>query len=224
MVDAVNLRFVEIAVQVVVQLACAVQVAAEGFLDDDPPEAVRGFVEKPRLAEVRGHAAKKRGGDGEIEDDIASGNAPLLADGVEFFFECRVDRLVVEVAVEVIASCDKRVPLLRLDRVRGELLDVRGHLVAEGLVITRRDGHADNGELFRQQSDAAEIEEGGDELALGQISGGAEDNKDAGRCGLPLMKGRGSGIRHAAKVWTRARARTMPKPSPRRLARQGRRG
>ena len=219
MVDAVNLRFLEIAVQFVVQFACAVEVAAEGFLDDDASEAVGGFVEKPRLAEVRGHAAEKRGSDCQVENDIASRNAPFLADGFEFFFECRVGRLIVEVAVEVIASRDERVPLLRVDRMRGELLDVRGHLVAEGLVITRRDGHADNGELFRQQSDAAEIEEGWDELALGQVSGGTEDDKDAGRCGLPLMKGRGSGIRHAAKVWTRARARSMPKPSLCRLAR-----
>ena len=149
MVDAVNLRLLQIAVQFVVQLACAVEVAAEGFLDDDAPEAVGGFVQKSRIAEMRGHVAEKRGGDGEIEDDIASLNAARLADGVEFFLECRVDRLVVQVAVEVIASRNERVPLLRVDRMRGELLDVRGHLVAEGPVVTRRDGHAHDGELFR---------------------------------------------------------------------------
>ena len=221
MVDAVDLPFLQVAVQFAVQFACAIKVAAERFLDDDAPEAVGSLVKKARLAEVRGHVAEKRGSDGEVENDVASGNAPLLADGFEFFFECSVDRLVVQVAAEVVASGHEWIPLLRVDRMRGELLDVRGHLVAEGLVIARRDGHAHDGELFRQQSDAAEVEEGGDELALGQVAGGTEDDEDAGRCGLPLMKGRGFVVRHAAKVWPRVRARSMPKPLPRRLARQG---
>jgi hypothetical protein len=82
----------------------------------------------------------------------------------------------------------------------GELFDVGGHLGAEALVIAGGDGHADDGEALGEESEAAEVEKGGDEFAFGEVAGGAEDDKDAGRAGAAVV-GQGGGVfRHKVRA------------------------
>ena len=68
---------------------------------------------------------------------------------------------------------------LGVGRVNAAELDdagahVGGELIAEGAA-----GYADDGKLFGQQADLLEVEERGEELALGEIAGSAKDDHDA---------------------------------------------
>ena len=81
----------------------------------------------------------------------------------------------------------------------GELFDVGGHLGPEALVIAGGDGHADDGETLGEESEAAEVEEGGDEFAFGEVAGGAEDDKDPGRAGAAVVGQGGGVVRHGGE-------------------------
>ena len=78
-------------------------------------------------------------------------------------------------------------------------------MLAERGVVARRDGHADDGKALGEEAEATEVEEGGDELALGQVAGGAEDDEDAGRSGLAVVGGIRRFVRHEAASLAAAR-------------------
>ena len=82
-------------------------------------------MEQAGGAEAAGDHAEEGRGDGEVEDDVVAGDALLAADGSEFVFERGEDGVVIEVARDVIAGADELFPVLRIDRVGGEFLDVR---------------------------------------------------------------------------------------------------
>ena len=65
--------------------------------------------------------------------------------------------------------------------MRRELLHVVGELLAELLVAHFAASQADDREVLGEQSFGGEVEKGGDQLTLGEVSGRAEDHHDRGR-------------------------------------------
>lgn len=199
-IDAVNLRFIQDAVQFGVERSGAVEIASERFLDDDTSVAVGRLLQQAGLAEFGGDRSKQRGSDGEIEDDVAAGDFTGVLHLGDFVSERREDIVVLKITGDVEHGGVEFLPFGRIDGVGCELLDVGRHLLTETRVISRRDGHADDGELFRKQTDAAEVEERGDELALGQVAGGAENDEDARCAGAAVLVESGVGIAHGSRV------------------------
>ena len=147
-------------------------------------------MQEPGGAELRGHGAEEGGRDGEIEDNVAAGNLAFALHGGDFFFQRGKDGGVVEISGEVVAAGNERIPFRLIHLVGGELFDVGRHLRTEAGVVARSDGDADHGEALGQETQAAQIEEGGDELAFGQVAGSAENDEDTRRAGAAVIGGR----------------------------------
>ena len=152
-----------------VQLLGALEVAAEGLLDDDPREAVAA-PRQPRSAQVghdrRVEARRRRA----IEEPV---RVPL-----EGLAQARVEGGILGVARAVGEAGREPVP----DGLRGRLDPGEGgdrlaHPPAEGLARHLRAGHREDAERLREGPPLVEAPERRNELALRQISGGSEDHQ-----------------------------------------------
>ena len=87
--------------------------------------------------------------------------------------------LVAEIALEIMDALFQPRPHGIVHLADGVSADVLGQLLAEGLVGEVVEGRADQRKLARQQLGLGEVVQRGDELALGQIAGRAEDDHQA---------------------------------------------
>ena len=107
----------------------------------------------------------------------------MLSEG---FFDLQLEALVgfrvAEVAFDVIDAFVEPAPHCRVDMGRRVLWNFVSEQFAKtvGVVIVRSE--SDDGELFREEIFLREIAERGEEFAFGEVSGGHEDDHDAG-CG-----------------------------------------
>ena len=182
-VDAVDLRLVEDAHDRVVEVAAGLEVVAEGLLDDDARPGPRAAGEA-RRAQVGHDVLVGAGRRGEVEEPVAAA-AGGGVDLVQPLGEAGVGGGVAEVALLVVDAGGEVVPEGRLDRVARVLRDGGAHLRAEVGVRVRPPREAHDARLRRQQAGAPQVVEGGQDLAMGEVAGGAEDDHD-GRVGDPL--------------------------------------
>ena len=173
-VDTVNLVFEEVVVDGCVQLARGLRIVAKGFFHDETFPAVVFAVQAVR-SETGGDDAVETGRGGKIVEGIAAGLV-FGVQGIKTWHEFAVivavggvERLVIEAGAEIIQRCSACIFLVD---------EVLPHGVTEGGVIQLAAAHAENGEFVRQLVVFVEMIEGGDELAAGEIAGGAEDNDD----------------------------------------------
>ena len=113
---------------------------------------------------------------GQIEQAIRA-DVSLLGDSVEFRFQAGVMRCVVE-AQRMVADLlgelvEPRIGFVDAAEVDNAFAHVRGKLVAK-----RPARHAYNGKILRQQAALLKVKKRWQQLALGQIAGGAEDDHD----------------------------------------------
>ena len=141
------------------------------------------------LAEEFDDVGEVLGRGGEIEETVAAG-AELLVELAEFFVEGVVAGGVVEVHGVVLDLVDEggELGVGLIDAASAD--DAVLHVGGEG-VLQRAAGYADDGDLFGQQAGLVEVIERGQELALGEVAGGAEDDHDAGVGGALGLRGRG---------------------------------
>ena len=90
--------------QFVVEFAGRIQVAAEGFFDDDAAVALGSFVQEAGGAKLRGHRAEESRRHGKIEDHVLPRDFPLLLHAGDFFLQSGEDGGVVEIAGDVVAG------------------------------------------------------------------------------------------------------------------------
>jgi hypothetical protein len=186
-VDAEELVLVEHAVQLGVELRRALEVVAEGLLDDHPVEGLLPdvlSVHDAHLPQVVGRHGEERG----LQGQVAEAGRILAAEGLELPLQLDEAGRVAHVAL---AEVD--VGQHRLDVPPDGLAEIG----AEGLVAHRSTADADHLHIEALRGD----EESRDELATGQVAAAAEDDDlDGLREGhgdgmLQLRHGRGGGGR-----------------------------
>ena len=152
-VDAVDLVLAEVEVELGVELTRALQVAAEGLLDDDPAELPFRLFRQPGASnaggDVREHLRNRR----QVVEDVAGG--PMLRVAfIEHFTEPPERVVVVEGAGDVAVL---HAPLVEsvlspFGLAVARLCDRVPHLSREVLVAHPGSGDADDGQAARQLS------------------------------------------------------------------------
>ena len=178
-VDAVQLGLLEHAVQAVVELEGAGQVAAVGLLHHDAHEGpfVLGPVEAV-LGQRLGHVGEHGGHGGQVVDAVAA-RAPLLVHLRHRLAQALEGGVVGVLAAHIAEAGDQ--PLPRRAGVGHGLAAQVPELVVGHL----RAGDADHGEGRRELAAGGQPLQGGEQLAAGQVARGAEHDQHQGR-GPPL--------------------------------------
>ena len=155
------------------------QVAAERLLDHDaaPGDLVAHRVDEAGLTQPGDDRGEELGRDGQVIDPVAS-RAQGLVDALERLFESLVRRRIVEGAGRKEDPIGELGPdLLEVGTADlGQRLLVLGAEFGVGPVAA---GEADDRGLGRQVAAPRELEERRDELAVGQVAGGAEEHEGA---------------------------------------------
>ena len=193
MVDAVDLPLVQHRAEPRVQLPRGLEVAAEGLLDDHAPPARAFLARQPSPTEPLDDGRKEIGRHGEVEEHVAPGPVAALH-FLQELAELGIGLVVGELAGLVVEGVPQLAPELLVHRAGGELADLLRLLGAERLVGLGLPRDADDRELARQEPVGLQVVERGEELALGQVPGGAEDDDGAGprhpqRRALTVMPG-----------------------------------
>jgi hypothetical protein len=176
MVDPEDLRLFEPGADIGVQAAGAGLVPAEGLLDHQPRPVPGGADVQRRFAQLDGNGAEQARRRGQVED-VPTGRAERAVAVREHVAEAAVSLGVVVAAADVAeAGPGRPVPDLPGDRTRAGQASVRPLLVAHF-----RPGHADQGELGPEPVIGGELAQRREELALGQVTGRAEDDQRARR-------------------------------------------
>ena len=193
-IDPVDLGLLEDRPDLGAQRPGGGEVVPERLLDDDAPPRVPVLPDQAGRAELPDHLSEEARGDGEVEEHAAP--RPVnLRHVAEQGGEAGVGRGVGVLARYVVERVAQLGPQRLVERGRGELPDVPGLLLPELRVALRRAGHPDDGQLLGEEPVGLEVVEGGQELPLGQVAGGAEDH-DGARTGRPAGIGEGVGLRH----------------------------
>src|ERR1700676_1237383 len=182
MVDAVDLLFSENFFEVVVELDSGLQIVVKGFFDDDAGPLAVFFFRHSCRAKLLDDGGEKARGDGEVEEIVAAATVVFVND-VDLNLEALVGVGIGEIAGDEIDALDEPVPHLEIDGIGGELRDFGGQRLAEGLRGEIASSHADDGEMLGQNLFLRKVEQGGGQLALGEVSGGHERTLDKGRGG-----------------------------------------
>ena len=193
-VDPVGVLFLEGVVDDLVEVAGGGEVGAEGFLDDHArPAAVGGLVEAG-IFQVDEDVVEELRGGGDVEQAVALAAARGI-DGIEFLREAAVALGIGELGLVIVDRFDERIPdCLVVAGARNLAVDL-GEPGAELLVGFFPPGEADDFHAGRQFAIDGEVVERGDELAVGEVAGGAEDDDGAGlgaSSGRRGLRGRGS--------------------------------
>lgn len=161
-----------------VELFRALQVVAEGLLDDGtPPGAL--LLRQPVVLELLDHLGEELRRHRQVEGEVAARALRL----VELFYgrlERLEGRVVVELALHEPAALHQLLPDLLAEGGTRVLLDGLVHLLGEVLVLPLAAGEADQREARGQQAAVREVVDGGHELLARQVTRNAE-NDQAGR-------------------------------------------
>jgi hypothetical protein len=174
MVDPEHARLVEDLARDAVELARACQIVSDRFLDHDP----RLFPEA-RLADPVNDRREGRGRRGAVEEPPAPG-ATVDVEGDEALAQRLEGVRVVEWRGDVGKLSRERLPASVVQPVAGELLDPAAGPLAKIRVVEAAPTRADDRVALRQEALAAEIVEGREQFAAGQIAGRAEDDERLG--------------------------------------------
>ncbi len=172
MVDAKQLRLVEMAAQLTLQLACAVEVVAEGFFDHHAAPAIGGAQQLPG-GQPGHHAGILRRRQRHVEHDIAARRVG------EFLAQARIGFLVVQLAAKIADACQKT----RQRGGRGAERLLRRQAVTYqldpfGCGVIAPTAAQDAG-CGAEASAALELKQRGQQLCQRQVAGRAEDDAAA---------------------------------------------
>jgi hypothetical protein len=179
MVDAVDLIFVEDLLEFFVELTRGLQIVSERLFDDDPGPVAALLLGQSGLTQLFHNDREKSWRDGEVEKLVAARVVLLIGVG-DLLIQALVSLRVLKIAFDVIDALGEPGPDGGINFCRGILGNFVGEMLPEGLRIEVVACETDDGELFGEQITGGEIAQGGNQLALGQVPGGAEDDHDAG--------------------------------------------
>src|SRR5208282_1375003 len=138
------------------------------------------LLRESRGAELLNDRRKESRRDREIKKAV-SGDIVLLFRVNNLPLQALERLRILKLALDVIDALGKPIPYLQVDGLRREFRNLFTQNFAERFrgVIVHRESH--DCELFGEQILLGEIDQRGDEFALGQISGDAEDDHDTRR-------------------------------------------
>ncbi len=125
-------------------------------------------------AEVFDHRVVKARGDGEVEQHVRA-DTMLACEFVHSLFDAG-HRLVLGGVGGVIVDALGEVGPFVIVVTLGELPSVVLEVFAEGGIAVLGATDAEHGEVFGHQAVAVQVVQRGDELALGEVTGSAEDD------------------------------------------------
>ncbi len=176
-VDAVDLIFRQALLQIFVELDRRVVVVTKRFLDDHARPMPVFFLNQSRGAQLLHDRREKSRRDRQVEEFV-----PLRAVALIHFRDLSGKPLirigVIEIAFDVVDPLLKPIPAFQIDLRRRVLRDFVGQRLAE--IFGRRvvGGKTDNRELLGQHAVIRKIDQRRNQLALGQVAGGAEYDHD----------------------------------------------
>ena len=183
-VDPEDLALAERVVDDVLQRAGRLEVGAERLLDD-AADVDPGMAVQARFLDLLDDHREELGRGGEVVVAVERLSG-LLVERVEHLLELRVAGTVVERERDVPDVAEQRRENLLVGLAARELLDRLARLGLELLVGPLPPGHADQLEALRQRALVGEVVERGQQLAVRQVAGGAEDHQRGGRDRQPL--------------------------------------
>ena len=132
MIDAVNLIFFRHLQELLVQRFGTFEVVTKRLFDDDAaPVAI--FLHQSRGGKIL-HDRTEEVGRGRQIIEMVAVRGVIFVDLVELLFQLCIDVLVVEVAGHVVEPLAEPLPQISVDRLGGELLDVRRHFLAKVII------------------------------------------------------------------------------------------
>ena len=173
-VDAEDLLLGEVLADQGGQLARGGEVVAERLLDDQARPAF-GLATLADLLDDHRHRLRR---DCEVVDAVAA-RAALGVELVHALQELVVLAAVREIDRHVVRRLGQPVPDVLVEVVAAELAHRVLHLVAELVVRPLGAGCADDREVLRQELAHRECVQRGEDLAVRQVAGGAEDDQHA---------------------------------------------
>ena len=178
MIDTVNLIFRQDLSDIAVQQARRIQVPPKRLLDDDPPPVSVGLFRQAGRAELLDDLSKQVRWRSQVIEVIAPRAMFLFNLGqqrLESLISCRI----VEVTGKVIQPCQQPVAKGAVVGSAAELFQVVPDAVPEFILAERPRGATDEREILRQQISLGEVVKGGEQFALGQVPGRAENDHGA---------------------------------------------
>ncbi len=185
-IDAIDLVLLKHGAHHPVQLAGGVQVAPERFLDDDlgVKRAAELAPRQTTAAEVGENGGKHGRRRGDVKEHLHLATQAGL-DRVDLRSQTNKGLLLVIAARHVAGTPLQARPDLRSEFTPRKLTNGRRGQAAEFLVRNFLATETNQVEIRGQQVVEGKIIDGGDELACGQVAGGAKDHHHGG--GGPAM-------------------------------------
>ena len=178
MIDAVGLLFGKRTTHDAIEFARGGEIGAERFLDDDArPTAFACFVQAG-APEMFHDWFELIGRDREIEKSIAA-RAAFGVDLVQALSQTFVARLIAEVALMVVNRLRKSIPDFVANRLARKFSRRFLEFFSKVTVGFFAPGETDDGDGGWQIAVGREIIKSGNEFAMGQIAGRAEDHDAA---------------------------------------------
>src|SRR5260370_12878844 len=178
-ISAVDLICGECVLWFYFERASGLQIVAKGLFDDDGGPVAALFLGEAGLTELFRDGGEESRSHSEVEKLVATGVVLVIGVG-DLLREALVSLRVLKITFDVINALGKPGPGCRVDFGGGIFGDFLGEGFSKALGVEVLAGEADDGKVLGDDSAGGEIAECGDELALGQVAGGAEDDHDAG--------------------------------------------
>jgi hypothetical protein len=179
MVDAVGVFFLEGVGDGFVQAAGGGEVFAKGFFTDDSRPFALGRVIQSGGFQVLEDGFEELGGGGKVKEAVG-GSAAFLVELVEQLAQRFVAFDVLELALMIVDGLGETGPEFVGVGLAGMLFVGGFEFGAEDVVALVPTGEADDFELRWQVAPGGDVVQGGDELAVREVSGGSEDDDGAG--------------------------------------------
>ena len=179
-IDPVDLRLAEDLAELAVEPDRRIEVVAERLFDDDPsPATLMSFVIEPDTAQLADDLGELGGLGGKVVEMIAPA-VLLLVDPAEAGRQRVIARRVVEVEAVIADPPGEGAPRGLVERQDPRiLLEGLPELGAKRVVVIRPPADRQDDELVRQEVGPPQLVEGRDDLAMGQVAGGSEEDEGA---------------------------------------------
>ena len=150
MIDAVDLVFLQDAVDLAIQHPGRIEIATERLFDDDAPPMTFALLGQPGRAQLSNDLAEELRRSGEIIEIVAAGPV-VLVHLLQQLTKAHVGVFVLRVADQIVDARKQRLPARRLDRNRCELAHILIDFAAKLLGGHHRATNPDHRKLGRQQ-------------------------------------------------------------------------
>ncbi len=176
-IDAEDILFGKGTLERAVQFLGALEVRAKRLLDDQAMTCAIGAAGQPGGGEVLRGLAEVLGRGRQVEEVILA-DLGALRQHLQLLRQAFVGLDIVQFSLEVVDARRQLLPDGVIDRLRvGELQQRLAQILAELVVGLGATGESDDREIIRQEVILGQVIEGRNDLAVGEIARGPEDDR-----------------------------------------------